>query len=190
MEHHTHPREHASSTRDRIVRNQPMVNPILKELYGVELKDHIQGLPQGVSCNEGILDYLRVSKIKALFKRMAQHPDKVAEQAEACRALARFATSLEALGISEADIQSLLCALATLASSPEKAELQAELQHGCQALLAFGAGQHPRLLAWVRHMMGDPTKAGTLQQSELEPLLPVFCPVAAAGDNLVSVPAT
>eukprot|EP00808_Paulinella_micropora_P012963 g61507.t1 len=40
------------------------VNPILKQLFGVELKDHIQGLPQGVSNNEKILEYLRQSKIK------------------------------------------------------------------------------------------------------------------------------
>eukprot|EP00808_Paulinella_micropora_P023829 g76000.t1 len=40
------------------------VNPILKQLSGVELKDHIQGLPQGVSNNEKILEYLRQSKIK------------------------------------------------------------------------------------------------------------------------------
>eukprot|EP00808_Paulinella_micropora_P014906 g46803.t1 len=40
------------------------VNPILKQLSGVELKDHIQGLPQGVSNNEEILEYLRQSKIK------------------------------------------------------------------------------------------------------------------------------
>eukprot|EP00808_Paulinella_micropora_P007890 g3333.t1 len=36
-----------------------MVNPILKQLYGVELKNHIQGLPEGVSDNERILEYLR-----------------------------------------------------------------------------------------------------------------------------------
>eukprot|EP00808_Paulinella_micropora_P010001 g24437.t1 len=41
-----------------------VVNPILKQLIGVKLKDHIQGLPQGVSNNERILEYLRQSKIK------------------------------------------------------------------------------------------------------------------------------
>eukprot|EP00808_Paulinella_micropora_P006942 g64641.t1 len=41
------------------------VNPILKQLFGVELKNHIQGIPQGVSDNERILEYLRKqSKIK------------------------------------------------------------------------------------------------------------------------------
>eukprot|EP00808_Paulinella_micropora_P003379 g15491.t1 len=41
------------------------VNPILKQLVGVELKNHIQGLPQGVSDNERILEYLRKqSKIR------------------------------------------------------------------------------------------------------------------------------
>eukprot|EP00808_Paulinella_micropora_P014279 g54964.t1 len=41
------------------------VNPILEKLSGVELKNHIQGLPQGVSDNERILEYLRKqSKIK------------------------------------------------------------------------------------------------------------------------------
>eukprot|EP00808_Paulinella_micropora_P000727 g33377.t1 len=40
------------------------VNPILEKLSGVELKNHIQGLPQGVS-DERILEYLRKqSKIK------------------------------------------------------------------------------------------------------------------------------
>eukprot|EP00808_Paulinella_micropora_P013560 g18939.t1 len=42
-----------------------LVNPILKRLDGVALSYHIQGLPQGVSDNEGILKYLRThSKIK------------------------------------------------------------------------------------------------------------------------------
>eukprot|EP00808_Paulinella_micropora_P016925 g68561.t1 len=41
------------------------VNPILKQLFGVLLINHIQGLPQGVSDNERILEYLRKqSKIK------------------------------------------------------------------------------------------------------------------------------
>eukprot|EP00808_Paulinella_micropora_P009963 g29211.t1 len=45
--------------------SETIVNPILKQLFGVELKNHIQGIPQGVSDNERILEYLRKqSKIK------------------------------------------------------------------------------------------------------------------------------
>eukprot|EP00808_Paulinella_micropora_P028174 g9595.t1 len=69
------------------------VNPILEQLYGVELKNHIQGLPQGVSDNERILEYLRK---QSKIKEKAEEEKKKAAAEEAARKKAKQAAEEEA----------------------------------------------------------------------------------------------
>eukprot|EP00808_Paulinella_micropora_P024100 g20686.t1 len=69
------------------------VNPILKQLSGVELKNHIQGLPQGVSDNERILEYLRK---QSKIKEKAEEEKKKAAAEEAARKKVKQAAEEEA----------------------------------------------------------------------------------------------
>eukprot|EP00808_Paulinella_micropora_P021091 g3573.t1 len=91
------------------------VNPILKQLYGVELKIHIQGLPQGVSDNERILEYLRKqSKIKEAAVKTAQAVPKqqsavAADSKQASSAAASFATRVQDLDLASMGLLPPIC---------------------------------------------------------------------------------
>eukprot|EP00808_Paulinella_micropora_P009205 g5181.t1 len=91
------------------------VNPILKQLYGVELKNHIQGLPQGVSDNERILEYLRQqSKIKEAAVKTAQAVPKqqsavAADSKQASSAAASCATRVQDLDLASMGLLPPIC---------------------------------------------------------------------------------
>eukprot|EP00808_Paulinella_micropora_P021553 g62136.t1 len=104
------------------------INPILKQLDGVNPKDHIQGLPHGVSDNKRILEYLREQhKInEAAAKKKAEEEAKK----DAYEALRR---ELEALKLNLAEQKRLRGKLDSVVSAYR--HVRAERNQGSSGLV-------------------------------------------------------